>query len=178
MQSFLCLRLHDTIGRSISKGEFLMKTKIVALLVAAVVASPRCFAQDADVDGDDTLAPQRQDAPDDSNNPGDADDDDDNELTPEQKEEDAEQFKEFNTAANEAAEDGDWQRAIDLWQQAIPYDHTPYAGCQGALQQVYIRVARHVIDMIQRGDLDQDGSVSWFKARVTNIWGNTPCNTP
>lgn len=156
-----------------------MKSAILTSLAAFVVFSPVCLAQDADVDGDDTLAPQRQDAPE-GGGFGDNDDDNDdsNELTPQQKEDDAEQFKELNTAANEAAQDADWERAIDLWQQAIPYDHTPYAGCQGALQQVYIRVARHVVDMIQRGDLDEDASVSWFKARVTNIWGNTPCNTP
>ena len=90
----------------------------------------------------------------------------------------ADRFQDLNARADEAAESGDFQAAIKLWQESIQYDRSPYVDCRGALQGVYIRVAQHVLVMMNRGDLDADAAFPWFKAKVTNIWGNSGCNSP
>ena len=87
-------------------------------------------------------------------------------------------FQELNAEADEAAEGGDFQQAINLWRQAIPYDQSPYVECRGALQRVYIRVAEHVITMMNNDSLDEGEAFSWFKARVSNVWGNSGCDSP
>ncbi len=91
---------------------------------------------------------------------------------------DGQSFESLNAQADEAAEQGDFQQAIRLWREAIPYDQSPYVECRGALQRVYIRVAEHVVTMVNNGDLDDDAAFEWFKSKVTNVWGNSTCNTP
>lgn len=87
-------------------------------------------------------------------------------------------FRALNAQADEAAEQGDFQSAIRLWQEAIPYDSSPYIECRGALQRVYIRVAEHVVSMVNNGTLDDDAAFDWFKSRASNVWGNSTCNSP
>lgn len=103
-----------------------------------------------------------------NNDPADSDGDDDQ----------GNRFRSLNAQADQAAEQGDFQEAIRLWSASIPYDQSPYVECRGALQRVYIRVAEHVIDMVANGSLDDDAAFEWFKARVSNVWGNSTCNTP
>lgn len=103
-----------------------------------------------------------------NNDPADSDGDEDQ----------GERFSSLNAQADQAAEQGDFQEAIRLWSASIPYDQSPYVECRGALQRVYIRVAEHVIDMVANGSLDDDAAFEWFKARVSNVWGNSTCNTP
>ncbi len=102
------------------------------------------------------------------NDPADSDGDDDQ----------GNRFRSLNAQADQAAEQGDFQDAIRFWSASIPYDQSPYVECRGALQRVYIRVAEHVIDMVANGSLDDDAAFEWFKARVSNVWGNSTCNTP
>ncbi len=127
------------------------------VLAAALILSPTsAFAQGGDDPGYD------------SNESGDSGDADDA----------GDRFSSLNAQADQAAEQGDFQDAIRLWSASIPYDQSPYVECRGALQRVYIRVAEHVIDMVANGSLDDDAAFEWFKARVSNVWGNSTCNTP
>ncbi len=103
-----------------------------------------------------------------NNDPVDSDGDDDQ----------GSRFRSLNAQADQAAEQGDFQDAIRLWSASIQYDQSPYVECRGALQRIYIRVAEHVMDMVANGSLDDDAAFEWFKARVSNVWGNSTCNTP
>lgn len=109
-------------------------------------------------------------------------DDDSEHSADESGDDDTEQaskhFRSLNAQADESAEQGDFQDAIQLWRAAIPYDKSPYVECRGALQRLYIRVAQHVVMMVANGTLDDDAAFEWFKARVSNLWGNSSCNSP
>jgi|688.fasta_scaffold02343_26 hypothetical protein len=127
---------------------------VTILAASLVVLGPRASAQsddDTDSSADDS---------------GGADDDA------------GDRFSALNAQADQAAEQGDFQDAIRLWSASIQYDQSPYVECRGALQRIYIRVAEHVMDMVANGSLDDDAAFEWFKARVSNVWGNSTCNTP
>ena len=133
----------------------MFRTTTLTLLVSALaVFSPIAGAQ-----SDDDTDPSADDA-------DDADSD-----------EAGGRFRDLNAQADRAVEQGDFQGAIQLWRESIPYDQSPYVECRGALQRVYIRVAEHVVDMVANGSLDDDAAFDWFKARVSNVWGNSTCNT-
>jgi len=171
-------RLCAFCGRWFSKGEatkgilhMTLRLLLTAFFFAATCVTPLRAGAEEDMlqDGDG-----RNDAGGDL----DGDEDGDDSAASDDGQSAQEKFRDLNSRADEAAEDGDFDAAIALWQAAVPYDRSPYVECRGALQRVYIRVAQHVDEMVARGDLLPGDGFQWFQARSSNLWGNDPCNTP
>lgn len=160
--------------------------KLIAITITSIAAlvfavAPTAFAddytnddsQDASLNGPEVPV-DPPDAGPQGNNGGDDQDPED----PGDVENDIEQFKDLNAQADRAAEAGDWGKAIKLWQQSVQYDRSPYPPCRGALQQTYIQVAQEVMRKIQSQDLDPVDALRYFRAEVTNNWGDSPCDAP
>lgn len=77
--------------------------------------------------------------------------------------------------ADAAAENGDYDEAIALWQKSIPLQQVSNEACRGARQQIYIEVAREAKKKIDRDDLSDDEVQQWFDSRAESLWEKSTC---
>jgi len=88
---------------------------------------------------------------------------------------DSELYREIVQDADAAAENGDYEEAIGLWQKSIPLQQVTNEACRGARQKIYIEVAREAQRKVDRDDLADDEVQRWFDSRAQSLWEKSTC---
>jgi uncharacterized membrane protein YgcG len=79
--------------------------------------------------------------------------------------------------ATAAAQNGDFENAIALWEKAIPLDPSPAVKCRGEGQRNDIKAAKDTISMLQQGKLQRAEAPKWFSNHEIELWMPNVCNS-
>jgi hypothetical protein len=88
-----------------------------------------------------------------------------------------EAYNDFNYRGNVAAQNSDFEKAIALWQEAIPLDPSPVVKCRGEFQRNSIRAANDTISMLRQRKLQPAEAPKWFTNHSTELWMPNACNS-
>ena len=80
-------------------------------------------------------------------------------------------------AGNKAAQQGQFETAIDFWKKAIPLDPSPSVKSHGEFGRIQIRAAQDTISMVQQGKLMQAQAPKWFNSHSGELWMPNRCNS-
>jgi hypothetical protein len=86
-------------------------------------------------------------------------------------------YKDSNSRGNVAAQNGDFEKAIALWQEAIPLDPSPVVKCRGEFQRNSIRAANDTISMLRQRKLQPAEAPKWFTNHSIELWMPNACNS-
>jgi tetratricopeptide (TPR) repeat protein len=89
----------------------------------------------------------------------------------------AQAYNDFNSRGNVAAQNGDFEKAIALWQKAIPLDPGPVVGCRGEFQRNDIKAANDTISMLRQRKLHPAEAPKWFTNHSIELWIPNACNS-
>jgi len=86
-------------------------------------------------------------------------------------------YNDFNSRGNVAAQNGDFEKAIALWQEAIPLDPSPAVKCRGEFQRNSIKAANDTISMLRQRKLQPAEAPKWFANHSIELWMPNACNS-
>ena len=84
-------------------------------------------------------------------------------------------YQEIMDDAQDAAEDGDFDEAIELWNKSLKYDPTTNPTCKGAKQRIFIQVAREAQHKVSQEAISDDDAMQWFDTRSESLWEDSGC---
>jgi len=86
-------------------------------------------------------------------------------------------YNDFNYRGNVAAQNGDFEKAVALWQEAIPLDPSPVVKCRGESQRNSIKAANDAISMLRQRKLQAAEAPKWFANHSIELWMPNACNS-
>jgi len=88
----------------------------------------------------------------------------------------AQAFNDLVLGGNRAAQQGQFETAIDFWKRAAPLDQSPNINCRGESLHTQIKAAQDTISLLQQAKLQAADAVQWFNNHSTELWMPNRCN--